>query len=60
MLRRVAAMQSRASVMESLWVSPDLLVEPGVLMGLDGAERSDKAQLTLKLPNGTTVEKTLA
>jgi hypothetical protein len=59
MLRRVAAMQSRASAMESLWVSPDLLVEPGVLKGLDGAERSDKAQLTLKLPDGTTVEKTL-
>jgi hypothetical protein len=59
MLRRVTAMQSRASVMESLWVPPDLLIEPGVLKGLGGAERTDRAQLTLKMPDGRTVVKTL-
>jgi tetratricopeptide (TPR) repeat protein len=59
MLRRVTGMQSRASVMESLWVSPDLLIEPGVLKGLGGAERTDQAELTLKMPDGSTAVKTL-
>ncbi|MFL6593496.1 MAG: tetratricopeptide repeat protein [Luteimonas sp.] len=59
MLRRLAAMQSSESEMEHVWLAPELLVEPGVLKGLGGAKRTDQADLTLKMPDGRIVVKTL-
>jgi hypothetical protein len=59
MLRRVAAMQSSESPMQHLWISPDLMAEPAVLKALGGAERSDRATLTLKMPDGRTLVKSL-
>lgn len=60
MLERLAAMQSSASPIEHVWVAPELLVEPAVLKGLGGAERTDQAELTLKMADGSTVTKTLS
>ncbi|MDB6163846.1 MAG: hypothetical protein JWL98_1278, partial [Xanthomonadaceae bacterium] len=59
MLRRVAAIQSSESPMQYLWLSPDLMAQPAVLKALGGAERSDRAELTLKMPDGRTLVKSL-
>ena len=59
MLARVSAMASSESEMEHVWLAPELLVEPGVLKGLGGTQRTDQADLTLKMPDGSTVVKTL-
>lgn len=59
MLARLAATQSSESAMEHVWLAPELLVEPGVLKGLGGAKRTDRAELTLKMPDGRIVVTTL-
>jgi hypothetical protein len=45
--------------MEDVWTAPYLLELPAVLKGLGMTENADRAELTLKMPDGTTVEKTL-
>lgn len=59
-LQRVGASISTESVMEILWQGPQLLVRPGVLKGLGIVDAADRAELTLKLPDGHTVKKTLS
>lgn len=58
-LRRLGASISTESGMEILWQGPQLLVRPGVLKGLGIAGAADRAELTLRMPDGRTVKKTL-
>lgn len=58
-LQRVGASMSTESVMEILWQGPQMLVRPGVLKGLGILDAADRAELTLKMPDGRTVTKTL-
>ena len=59
-LQRVGASISTESEMEVLWQGPQLLVRPGVLKGLGIADTADRAELTLRMPDGRTVTKTLS
>ena len=59
-LQRVGASMSTESAMEVLWQGPQLLVRPGVLKGLGIAGAVDRAELTLRMPDGRTVTKTLS
>jgi hypothetical protein len=58
-LRRVGATASAESAMEILWLAPRMLVRPAVLKGLGTGDRADRAELTLRMPNGKTVRKTV-
>ncbi len=58
-LRRVGSAKSNESPMEVLWTAPDLLVRPAFLKGLGILKRGDAADLTLKMPDGTIVTKTI-
>jgi hypothetical protein len=59
MLKRVAAIQGGESPMQALWISPDLLARPAVLKALGGADRTDRAELTLQMSDGHTLVKSL-
>jgi tetratricopeptide (TPR) repeat protein len=59
-LRLVGTSMSTESPMEVLWRGPQLLVRPGVLKGLGLTGAADRADLTLRMPDGTTVTRTLA
>ncbi|HEX5715060.1 MAG TPA: tetratricopeptide repeat protein [Thermoanaerobaculia bacterium] len=59
-LQRVGASISTESAMEILWQGPQLLVRPGVLKGLGIIAAADRAELTLRMPDGRTATKTLS
>jgi tetratricopeptide (TPR) repeat protein len=59
-LQRLGSSMSTESVMEILWQGPQQLVRPGVLKGLGIVGDADRAELTLKMPDGRTVTKTLS
>ena len=58
-LRKAASAASAESSMESLWQAPDHLIRPALLKGLSLSRFDDRAELTLKMPSGNTVVKTL-
>ena len=58
-LRMVGAARSSESPMENLLVSPLLLSYPAVLNGVGITKSADSAELTLKMPDGTTLVQTL-
>ncbi len=55
----ISAARSGESPMENVWVSPSLLAIPAVLNGLGVTQHSDRAELTLNMPDGSIVVKTL-
>jgi hypothetical protein len=57
--QRAKAARSAESAMEDVWSVPYLLELPAVLKGLDLIQNADRAELTLKMPDGTVVQKTL-
>jgi tetratricopeptide repeat protein len=59
-LTQVGLARSNESPMEVLRTGPQLLVRPGVLKGLGIVPEADRATLTLKLPDGRIVARTLA
>lgn len=58
-IRRMQTARSKESAMEDLWISPRMLEMPAVLKGLGITQQSDRAELTLKMPDGSKVIKTL-
>ena len=58
-LARVATIQSSESVTQLLWLSPFFLAIPDVLEGLGIASHDRGTQLTLAMPDGSTVVETL-
>jgi tetratricopeptide (TPR) repeat protein len=58
-LMQVGAARSGESPMENVWVSPFLLAIPSVLNGLGITQQPDRSELTLRMPDGRTVVKTL-
>jgi tetratricopeptide (TPR) repeat protein len=57
--QRAKNSRSTESAMEDVWTVPYLLELPAVLKGLGMIQDADRAELTLLMPDGTTVEKTL-
>lgn len=58
-LMLMSASRSGESPMENIWVSPFLLAIPAVLNGLGMTQQPDSAELTLRMPDGSTAVKTL-
>lgn len=59
-LARVAGARSGESVMEQLWFGPYALSLPATLAGLGLQRESDRATLTFRLPDGSTITRTLS
>jgi tetratricopeptide (TPR) repeat protein len=57
--QRAKSARSKESDMEDVWSVPYMLELPAVLKGLDMIENADRAELTLKMPDGKIVQKTL-
>lgn len=57
--QRAKAARSKESEMEDVWSVPYLLELPAALKGLGMIQNADRADLTIKMPNGTIVQKTL-
>jgi tetratricopeptide (TPR) repeat protein len=57
--QRAKASRSKESEMEDVWSIPYLLELPAALKGLGMIQNADRADLTLKMPDGTIVQKTL-
>jgi tetratricopeptide (TPR) repeat protein len=55
----VSAARSGESPMENVWISPFMLAIPAVLNGLSITQQPDRAELTLRMPDGSTAVKTL-
>jgi tetratricopeptide (TPR) repeat protein len=58
-LRLAGRIQGNQSPMQAVWNAPGFLTYPAVLKGLGLSPSADRAELTLRMPDGTVVVKSL-